>query len=52
MKKVNEQQIEKLMAAMDIIHEVQTQLEEQKNTKRICKQLDDCIGNLYNVIHE
>ncbi len=51
MKKVNERQIEKLMAAMDIIHEVQTQLEEQKNTKRICKQLD-CIGNLYNVIHE
>ena len=51
MKKLNEQQVEKLMHAMDYIHDVMQEVEDQKNTKRIIKKLDDCMGILDNVIY-
>ena len=50
MKKLTDRQVEELVHAMDLIHDVKLEIEGKKNTKRIWKKLDDCLGALDNII--
>lgn len=51
-RKLTDRQVEKLMHAMDYIHDVQCELEEKNIGVRIQQNLDKCIGILYEQIHK
>lgn len=50
MKKLNEDQIEKIQYAMDCVREVKNEIEETGKNKRIANALDKAIGILYEIV--
>lgn len=51
-RNLTDEQVEKLMHAMDYIHDVQRELEEQNKCIRVQQNLDKCMGILYEQIHK
>lgn len=51
-KKLNEDQIEKLLYAMDYVIDVKNDVEENNNGKRLWKKLDNVISLLNIIIND